>query len=191
MKAYLTFVRRKEDDVHMLGISNPSNISKIMFIGLRSGQPVISIIQNNKIIAFYIIDADGNLFQLIGDIDYLFNLNELHDLSIMNLQKYKSIKYFVSNLFECLSIQEAKHNSNTFESIEEKIFYNLLHIEIDLYKIKSLIAKEIMKSDLRIDLKNRLLANLKLVKNPNKKILNKKIDIDLSGYSVKINTFIQ
>jgi len=191
MKAYLTFVRRKEDDVHMLGISNPSNISKIMFIGLRSGQPVISIIQNNKIIAFYIIDADGNLFQLIGDIDYLFNLNELHDLSIMNLQKYNSIKYFVSNLFECLSIQEAKHNSNTFESIEEKIFYNLLHIEIDLYKIKSLIAKEIMKSDLRIDLKNRLLANLKLVKNPNKKILNKKIDIDLSGYSVKINTFIQ
>jgi hypothetical protein len=191
MKAYLTFVRRKEDDVHMLGISNPSNISKIMFIGLRSGQPVISIIQNNKIIAFYIIDADGNLFQLIGDIDYLFNLNELHDLSIMNLQKYNTIKYFVSNLFECLSIQEAKHNSNTFESIEEKIFYNLLHIEIDLYKIKSLIAKEIMKSDLRIDLKNRLLANLKLVKNPNKKILNKKIDIDLSGYSVKINTFIQ
>lgn len=191
MKAYLTFVRRKEDDVHMLGISNPSNISKIMFIGLRSGQPVISIIQNNKIIAFYIIDADGNLFQLIGDIDYLFNLNELHDLSIINLQKYNTIKYFVSNLFECLSIQEAKHNSITFESIEEKIFYNLLHIEIDLYKIKSLIAKEIMKSDLRIDLKNRLLANLKLVKNPNKKILNKKIDIDLSGYSVKINTFIQ
>ena len=47
-----------------------------------------------------------------------------------------------------------------------------------------------MKSDLRIDLKNRLLANLKLVKNPNKKILNKKIDIDLSGYSIKINTFI-
>ena len=93
MKAYLTFVRRKEDDVHMLGISNPSNISKIMFIGLRSGQPVISIIQNNKIIAFYIIDADGNLFQLIGDIDYLFNLNELHDLSIMNLQKYNTIKY--------------------------------------------------------------------------------------------------
>ena len=190
MKAYLTFVRRKEEDVHMLGINNPSNISKIMFIGLRSGQPVISIIQNNKIVAFYIIDADGNLFQLIGDLDYLFNLNELHDLSIKNLQKYNTIKYFVSNLFECLSIQEAKHNSNTFEALEEKIFYNLLHIEIDLFKIKSLIAKEIMKSDLRIDLKNRLLANLKLVKNPNKKILNKKIDIDLSGYSIKINTFI-
>ena len=190
MKAYLTFVRRKEEDVHMLGINNPSNISKIMFIGLRSGQPVRSIIQNNKIVAFYIIDADGNLFQLIGDIDYLFNLNELHDLSIKNLQKYNTIKYFVSNLFECLSIQEAKHNSSTFEAIEEKIFYNLLHIEIDLFKIKSLIAKEIMKSDLRIDLKNRLLANLKLVKNPNKKILNKKIDIDLSGYSIKINTFI-
>ena len=31
MKAYLTFTRRKENDVHMLGIENPSNINDILF----------------------------------------------------------------------------------------------------------------------------------------------------------------
>ena len=30
MKAYLTFARRKEDDVHMLGIDNPTNICDIL-----------------------------------------------------------------------------------------------------------------------------------------------------------------
>lgn len=190
MKAYLTFARRKEEDVHMLGINNPSNISDIMFIDVKSGQPILPIIQNNKIIAFYIIDAEGNLYQLVGDIDYLFDLNELIDLSLINLQKYNTIKHFVSSVFECLSIQEAKHNSDLFEIIEEKIFYNLLHIEIDLYKIKSFIAKEISKSDLNSELKTRLLNTLKVVKNPNKKSLKKKIDIDLSGYSIKINTLI-
>lgn len=191
MKAYLTFARRKEEDVHMLGINNPSNICDIMFIGLKSGQPILPILQNNKIVAFYIIDAEGNLYQLVGEIDYLFELNELLDLSLINLQKYNTIKHFVSSVFECLSIQEAKHNADLFEIIEEKIFYNLLHLEIDLYKIKPFIAKEISRSDLQNDLKSRLLATLKLVKNPNKKILKKKIDIDLSGYSIKINTFIQ
>ena len=56
------------------------------------------------------------------------------------------IKYFVSQIFQCLSIQEARHNSEIFECLEEKIFYNLLHIEIELYKIKLAIVKEIKKS---------------------------------------------
>lgn len=191
MKAYLTFVRRKEDDVHMLGIENPKNICDILFIDLKSGQPIISIIQNNNIIGFYILDVEGNLYQLIGDIDYLFDLNELIDLSSINLQKYNLIKYFVSHVFQCLSIQEAKYNSEVFELLEEKIFYNLLHVEIDLYKIKLSIAREIMKSDLSDDIRVRLLASLKKTKNPNKKILKKKIDVDLSGYGIKINAFVQ
>ena len=191
MKAYLTFVRKREDDVHMLGIENPINICDVLFIELRSGQPVITIIKNNRIIAFYILDIEGNLYQLIGDIDYLFDLSELTDLSLINLQKYNLIKYFVSHVFQCLSIQEAKYYSETFELLEEKIFYNLLHIEIDLYRIKILIAKEILKSEISDELKIRLLASLKQTKNPNKKILKKKIDVDLSGYSIKINTFIQ
>jgi len=191
MKAYLTFVRRKENDVHMLGIENPKNICDVLFMELRSGQPIISVIQNNKLVAFYILDAEGNLYQVAGDIDYLFDLNELIDLSLINLQKYNLIKYFVSHVFQCLSIQEAKYNSEIFELLEEKIFYNLLHIEIDLFKIKLSIAREIMKSDLSDELKIRLLASLKKTKNPNKKILKKKIDVDLSGYGIKIDALVQ
>lgn len=191
MKAYLTFVRIKEDDVHMLGIDNPENIQDILFIDLKSGQPIISIIQNKKLLGFYILDIEGNLYQLIGDIDYLFDLSELTDLTLINLKKYNLIKYFVSHVFECLSIQEAKLYSNAFESLEDKIFYNLLHIEISLYRIKILIAKEIVKSELSDELKVRLLASLKQTKNPNKKILKKKIDVDLSGYGIKINSLIQ
>ena len=56
MKAYLTFTRRKENDVHMLGIENPSNLCDILFADLKSGQPILPIILNNKIVAFYIID---------------------------------------------------------------------------------------------------------------------------------------
>lgn len=191
MKAYLTFVRKKENDVHMLGIENPKNICDVLFIELKSGQPIISVIQNNKLVAFYILDIEGNLHQLVGDIDYLFDLDELIDLSLINLQKYNLIKYFVSHVFQCLSIQEAKYNSEIFELLEEKIFYNLLHIEIDLFKIKLSIAREIMKSDLSDELKIRLLASLKKTKNPNKKILKKKIDVDLSGYGIKINALVQ
>lgn len=191
MKAYLTFTRRKENDVHMLGIDNPSNIYDILFVNLKSGQPVIPIISNKKIVAFYIIDTEGNLHQIFGDIDHLFSLDELTDLSLKNLQKYNLIKYFVSQVFQCLSIQEAKHNSEIFELLEEKIFYNLLHIEIELFKIKPAIVKEIKKTELLNEIKNRLLSSLNKTKNPNNKILKKKIDVDLSGYSININAFIQ
>ena len=111
-------------------------------------------------------------------------------MSLKNLQKYNLIKYYVSQVFQCLSIQEAKHNSEKFELLEEKIFYNLLHIEIEIFKIKQFIAKEIKKSELSIELKNRLLISLNLTKNPNNKILKKKIDVDLSGYSIDINTLV-
>ena len=191
MKAYLTFVRKKEDDVHMLGIDNPENICDVLFIELKSGQPIISVIQNKKLIAFYILDFEGNLYQLLGDFDHLFDLDELIDLSLVNLKKYNLIKYFVSHVFQCLSIQEAKYYSEAFELLEEKIFYNLLHIEVSLYRIKILIAKEIIKSELTDELKVRLLASLKQTKNPNKKILKKKIDVDLSGYGIKINSLVQ
>lgn len=190
MKAYLTFLRKKENDVHMLGIDNPVNICDILFIKLKSGQPIISVIQDKKLIAFYILDIEGNLYQTLGEIDYLFDLNEMTDLTIVNLKKYNLIKYFVSHVFQCLSIQEAKYYSEAFELLEEKIFHNLLHVEISLYRIKILIAKEIVKSELSDELKMRLLASLKQTKNPNNKILKKKIDVDLSGYGIKINALI-
>ena len=191
MKAFLTFIRKKEDDIHMLGLENPSNIFDLLFLDLKSGQPIISVIHNQKIIAFYIINSQGNIYQLLGEKDYLFELNELHDLSLINLQKYNIIQHYVSQVFDCLSIQEAKCNYEIFELLEEKIFYNLLHTEIEVYKIKLLIAKEIKKSDIAENLLQRLLAKLKITKTPNKKIIKKKIDVDLSGYGIKINTLIQ
>jgi len=190
MKAYLTFARRKENDVHMLGIDNPTNICDILFVNLISGQPIIPVLLNNRIVAFYIIDIEGNLYQIVGETDLLFKLDQLTDLSLKNLQKYNLIKYFVSQIFQCLSIQEAKHNSEKFKLLEEKIFYNLLHIEIEIFKIKSAIVKEIKKSELPIEITNRLLSSLSKTKNPNNKILKKKIDIDLSGYSIDINTLV-
>lgn len=188
MKAYLTFARRKDEDVHMLGIDNPENICDLLFVNLKSGQPILPIIKNNKIIAFYLLDIEGNLHQLYGDIDYLFELDNLLDLTIINLNKYNLIKYFVSNMFQCLSIQEAKYNLEKFECLEEKIFYDLLHIEVEYYRIKQMIAREISKSDIDDNFKLRFLTSLKQTKNPNKKTLNKKIDIDLSGYSIYINS---
>ena len=50
--------------------------------------------------------------------------------------------------------------------------------EIEIFKIKQFIAKEIKKSELSIELKNRLLISLNLTKNPNNKILKKKIDVN-------------
>ena len=50
--------------------------------------------------------------------------------------------------------------------------------------------KEIKKSELSSELKNRLLSTINKTKNPNNKILKKKIDVDLSGYSIYINAFI-
>ena len=76
-----------------------------------------------------------------------------------NLQKYNLIKYFVSHVFECLSIQEAKHNSEIFELLEEKIFYNLLHIEIELLKIRPSIIKEIKKSEQENESQKKKLAD--------------------------------
>ena len=191
MKAYLTFIRKKESDIHMLGLENPENLEDILFITLRSGQPILSIIHNKKILAFYLIDNESNIHQLYGDEDLLFRLKIINDLTIINLQKYNLIKYFIFNFFECVSIEEAKFYCDSFENLEEKIFYNLLHVEIDYYKIKSAIKKEIRKSDIKFEIKNRLIAELEKTKLPNKKILNKKIDIDLSGYSIYINTLVK
>ena len=96
MKAYLTFARRKEEDVHMLGVDNPTNICDILFANLKSGQPIIPILFNNKIIALYILDVEGNLYQIIGETDLLFELDELNDLLARNtFMNSLNLKYFL------------------------------------------------------------------------------------------------
>ena len=190
MKAYLTFIRKINDDVHMLGISNPNNLHTLSNLNLISGQPIIVITESGNIVAFYCLNQDGELFQTKGNVDLLFELTEIQDLTLQNIKKYNTIKHILNQGFSCLSLKELTYHQNELESLENKIFYSFLHTDIDVSKIKMIISKEIVKSSLKYNLKKRLIDYLKKIKNPNRKIIRKKIDIDLSGYGIYINTFI-
>lgn len=191
MNAFLTFSRHKNEEIHLLGIKNPENISVLSSFKLRSGQPVLCVIEKLNIIAFYLVDDEGELYQVYGDKDYLFDINEIDDFCLINLSKYNYIRNLLMNMFDCISISEAIEYANIFEDLEDLIFYNYLHTEINNISLKNAIKKEIKKSILRFEIKSRLLSHLDTMKNPQNKILKKKIDIDLSGYSIYINTLIQ
>ena len=103
MKAFLTFIRKYEQDIHMLGIKNPININTLEEINLISGQPIISIIENDAIVGLYLIKVNGEIFQINGDIDFLFDLKEMSDISTINVKKYNAIRYYLINTFYNLS----------------------------------------------------------------------------------------
>ena len=191
MNAFLTFSRHKNEEIHLLGIKNPENISVLSSFKLRSGQPVLCVIEKLNIIAFYLVDDEGELYQVYGDKDYLFDINEIDDFCLINLSKYNYIRNLLMNMFDCISISEAIEYASIFEDLEDLIFYNYLHTEINNISLKNAIKKEIKKSILKFEIKSRLLSHLDTMKNPQNKILKKKIDIDLSGYSIYINTLIQ
>jgi hypothetical protein len=191
MNAFLTFSRHKNEEIHLLGIKNPENVSVLSSFKLRSGQPVLCVIEKLNIIAFYLVDDEGELYQVYGDKDYLFDINEIDDFCLINLSKYNYIRNLLMNMFDCISISEAIEYANIFEDLEDLIFYNYLHTEINNISLKNAIKKEIKKSILKFEIKSRLLSHLDTMKNPQNKILKKKIDIDLSGYSIYINTLIQ
>lgn len=191
MNAFLTFSRHKNEEIHLLGIKNPENISVLSSFKLRSGQPVLCVIEKLNIIAFYLVDDEGELYQVYGDKDYLFDINEIDDFCLINLSKYNYIRNLLMNMFDCISISEAIEYANIFEDLEDLIFYNYLHTQINNISLKNAIKKEIKKSILKFEIKSRLLSHLDTMKNPQNKILKKKIDIDLSGYSIYINTLIQ
>jgi hypothetical protein len=195
MNAFITFCRQNakqsiEKEIHLLGIKNPKNISVLEKFNLRSGQPIVCVIESFRIIAFYLITNDGELHQIYGSLDFLFEIEEIDDFCLINLKKYNYINYTLLELFKCISREESKIYSDLFESFEETIFYNLLHTESDFLKIKNFIKKEINKLDISILLKTRMFKTLSVVKSPNNKILKKKIDVDLHGYTIKINTML-
>lgn len=191
MKAYLTFVRKNEQDIHMLGIKNPSNIKSLDQIELISGQPIISVIENENIVALYLIKTNGEIFQIKGNIDLLFDLKEMTDISIINVKKYNAIRYYLINTYYNLSIKEFSIYEKQLDKLENSVFYNFLHTDFDISQLKTIIIREINRSDLSFYIKKRFLAQIRSLKAPSRKILRKKIDIDLSGYSIYINTFIQ
>lgn len=189
MYAFLSFIRKNEKDINILGINKATSIPQLEF-ELRSGQPCIVVINKNVLSSFYLIDNMGNLHQIYGLKDDLFDLDKLFDLSVKNLKKYNYITQILTNSFSELSIAESKYNKKELEELEERIFHNFLHIDMELQTIKLNIVKEINKLSIDKDIKNRLIINVKNTKIINRKLLRKKIDIDLSGYLIKINTFI-
>ena len=191
MKAFITFIRTYEKDIHMLGIKNPDNIDTLKEINLISGQPVVSILENDVIVGLYLIKVNGEVFQVKGNIDFLFDLKEMSDISSINVKKYNAIRYYLINTFYNLSIKEFGLYEIQLDKIENTIFYNYLHADFEISQLKTILIREINRSDLSYYIKKRLVTQLRNVKPPTKKILRKKIDIDLSGYSIYINTLIQ
>jgi hypothetical protein len=187
MKAFLTFIRTINNDIHMLGLSNPKNISCLDKTKLISGQPVIAIIESDVLLAFYMISNNGSLYQIKGNTDLLFELDALDDLTLVNICKYNTIRYFLCNIFDCLSIRELSENKDILEAFENKIFYSYLHTDTDICKFKTIINKELYKQNFELSLKTRMIKRLRQLKNPNNKTIKKKIDIDLSGYGIHIN----
>lgn len=186
-KAFLTFIRRKNDDYSFLAIENPSNLISTKECFLRSGQPVIVIKENDKLIGLYLISNNAELFQIYGEEDYLFFMKTINDLSLLNIKKYNFIRHILTEMFSELSIQESKQYKDIFESFEEAIFYTTLHTELENKSIKSIITKEFKKLEIPYSIKNRMLDKVIRLKNISENYLRKKIDVDLTGYGIYIN----
>ncbi len=190
-QAFLTFIRRKNDEYSFLATENPSNLIKINEYKLQSGQPVIIVKENNILIALYAIGNDAELFQIYGNQDYLFFMNCINDISLMNIKKFNFIKNTLLEIFDELSIQESKLYKNVFESFEDQIFYTTLHTELNNRSIRNVIVKEIKKLQVPNNISNRLLNKIKSCKQLPENYLRKKIDVDLSGYGIYINALKQ
>jgi|APGre2960657404_1045060.scaffolds.fasta_scaffold62133_2 hypothetical protein len=190
MIAYLTFVRKNDKDIHLIGLKNPSNIQILNDLDLVSAQPIVCILENDLITSFYLLNVNGDMLQVKGARDYLFDLNEIYDLTFLNIKKYNIIKYYLLSIFHQLSIEESKIFADDFHILENKIFYDLLHTEQENQQIKSHIIKLINKSSLNDQIKKRLAFYLKRTKIASRNILRKKIDINLLDYSINIYSLI-
>ena len=166
------------------------NIDDLQKYNLISGQPVLCVLSNNQIESLYIISRNGNIFQVYGEQDNLFSLDFLTDMSSINVKKYNGIGYYLQMIFSTLSIREFEYFRNKLEQFENDIFYQHLHTDLEISKIKSILIKEIYTLDIELSLKRRFLTALKNSRLPTKKRLRRKIDMDLSNYSVYINSFI-
>jgi hypothetical protein len=188
-KAFLTFIRRKNDDYSFLAIENPSNLISIKECFLRSGQPVIVIKENEKLLGLYLIGNNAELFQIYGEEDFLFFMKTINDLSLLNIKKYNFIKHILIETFCELSIQESKQYKDIFELFEENIFYTTLHTELENKSIKNVVVKELKKLEIPYSIKTRMLDKITKLRNISENYLRKKIDVDLAGYGIYINAF--
>ncbi len=190
-QAFLTFIRRKNDDYSFLAIENPSNLIELKEFCLSSGQPVILVQENKNLIALYAIGNDAQLFQIYGEQDFLFLMKSIDDISLLNIKKYNFIRHILLNAFDELSIQESKQYKYIFDIFEENIFYTTLHTELENHNIKNVIIREIKKLNLPSSIINRMVSKIKISKQISESYLRKKIDVDLTGYGIYINALKQ
>jgi len=119
MKAYLTFLRKNELEHHAIGVDIKIDVPDLY---LRiSGQPLLIISKDNSLLALYLISEDGDLNQVYGIEDYLFNVEFIHDLSSINIKKFNTIKYFLLSMYSSLSLSEFSFYQKELLSFENII----------------------------------------------------------------------
>lgn len=187
MIAILTFIRKTADSLHFIGVKDPLNINELDYESFISGQPICIVLDDQKISSLYLLNEEGQIFQTFGMNDNLFDLNELFDITLINIEKYNLMKNYLTNIFSKFSLGELHKYQKSFVEIENQVFSNLLHAEIDLTRIKPQIIK-ISKKILDEHVAKKFESNILSIKPINKKMIRKKIDIDLSSYNIKIKT---
>ena len=189
IQAYLTFIRKtlpEKSEYNLLGLSEIENLSILSDFNLSSGQPIVCCISNKKIISLYKLSSSGDINQIFGTIDHLMNVDTIKDLSYKYVKNYNAIKHFMMYGFKCMSPDEIIENYKKLIILEDKCISNLISSEVNWHIIKRNLSKEVRRSDLNIHLKSRLLSSFNKLMQLNKNYLNKKIDIDLDGYEIKI-----
>ncbi len=189
IQAYLTFIRKtlpEKSEYSLLGLSEIENLNILADFNLSSGQPIVCCISNKKIISLYKLSSSGDINQIFGTIDHLMNVDTIKDLSSKYVKNYNAIKHFMMYGFKCMSPDEIIENYKKLIILEDKCISNLISSEVNWHIIKRNLSKEVRRSDLNIHLKSRLLSSFNKLMQLNKNYLNKKIDIDLDGYEIKI-----
>ena len=187
----LVFVRKSNSqipDFSLLGLNNISNIEILKSHKFVSSQPLLVALLKDKITAIYLISSFGKLNQIYGTVDYLNEVEEIFDLTGKYLRTYNTINYLLLNIFKALSPEEIITFKNELNILEEKVFSNYLSNDIPFDVIKRHISKDIRKTNLTAILKSKMLSSLTKISMPMKNVWNKKIDIDLEDYEIKIRT---
>jgi len=187
----LVFVRKSNStipDFSLLGLNNISNIEILKSHKLVSSQPILVALLKDKIVAIYLVSSIGKINQIHGTVDYLNETEEIFDLTGKFLKSYNTISHLLLNTFKSLSPEEIITFKNYLNALEEKIFSNYFSNDIPFEIIKRHISRDIRKTTLTTILKSKMLSSLTKTSMPMKNIWNKKIDLDLEDYDIKIQS---
>lgn len=184
LNAEICFALRlhNEDVVNLIGIGININID------IHSIAPVIIIRKGNEAKSIYRIASNGNVNQIYGDIDILLDIHILNDITIKYLPNFRMLRYLLTNAFKCLSVDEIILYKKELQSLENEIFDKCFNTNMSWDLIKKHTNKTIKNSIFHHETKRKINYYISKAKCPNKTYLNKKIDVNLLGYNIKIRT---